>query len=463
MKFLYVLGLFICLSAELGISATDKVDLHGYSGKGVTITCSHSWAATNIKYFCRHPCKDEDVLVKSDQSPEGRYTLKDHGDGTFTVNITDLQETDSGVYWCGVKRFGSDTFKKVNLIVSKASDTNRSTPTPKPAVSSQSFTTNGSFSTSSASGGITTPTSTGFKVPVVSSKPALRDSSAQASLSGPLMTAAISLTVMTIILGAVLCLWNKQKKNLRSSNVDAENQGTTNPTEIVGEYDEIPQTQQCTETHPSITIYSTVNKSKASNQIQEPPLYSTLLMTSKCQTGWTVDRIPMKMKTLHMLWNWIFLSGFRISATDQADLHGYSGKGITITCSHSWASTNIKYFCRDPCKDEDVLVKSDQSPKGRYTLKDHGDGTFTVNIIDLQETDSGVYWCGVERAGCDTFNKINLIVSKDPNESISTSTQPYKDIQTDSQTTTPGSPSTDDVTLSPTATALNSIKQEKYT
>lgn len=177
------------------------------------------------------------------------------------------------------------------------------------------------------------------------------------------------------------------------------------------------------------------------------------------------------MKTFHVLWIWIFLSGFGDSATDGTDIHGYFGKGATIICSHSWASTNIKYFCRDPCKDsKDMLVKSDQSPTGRYTLKDSGEGTFTVNITDLQESDSGIYWCGVERSVKDTYQKVNLTVSKDPSESMTTSTQPYKDIQTstDSHTITPAAhsespsvtaskttryPSPDDITLSPSITA----------
>uniref|UniRef100_A0A673HFH2 Ig-like domain-containing protein n=1 Tax=Sinocyclocheilus rhinocerous TaxID=307959 RepID=A0A673HFH2_9TELE len=96
-------------------------------------------------------------------------------------------------------------------------------------------------------------------------------------------------------------------------------------------------------------------------------------------------------------------------STDGTDIHGYFGKGATITCSYSWASTNIKYFCRDPCNDiKDILVKSDQSPTGRYTLKDSGKGTFTVNITDLQESDSGIYWCGVERSGFDSYQKVRL-------------------------------------------------------
>uniref|UniRef100_A0A673HCN1 Immunoglobulin domain-containing protein n=1 Tax=Sinocyclocheilus rhinocerous TaxID=307959 RepID=A0A673HCN1_9TELE len=113
-----VLYTLCCLfhSAGIGILATDGTEIHGHSGKTVTITCSHGWASTNSKYFCRDPCKG--ILVKSDQSPTGRYTLKDSGEGTFTVNITDLQESDSGIYWCGVERFGFDSFKKVRLRVS---------------------------------------------------------------------------------------------------------------------------------------------------------------------------------------------------------------------------------------------------------------------------------------------------------------------------------------------------------
>uniref|UniRef100_A0A671PEW9 Immunoglobulin domain-containing protein n=1 Tax=Sinocyclocheilus anshuiensis TaxID=1608454 RepID=A0A671PEW9_9TELE len=101
-------------------STTGNISSQGHSEGSITITCSHGWASTKIKYFCRDPRKDsKDILVKSDQSPRRRYTLKDSGEGTFTVNITDLQESDSGIYWCGVERFGFDTFTKVKLTVSK--------------------------------------------------------------------------------------------------------------------------------------------------------------------------------------------------------------------------------------------------------------------------------------------------------------------------------------------------------
>lgn len=112
---------------------------------------------------------------------------------------------------------------------------------------------------------------------------------------------------------------------------------------------------------------------------------------------------------------------FRITFATVINIHGYSGKGVIIACSHKWAEKNIKYFCKDPCKYRTGdLVSSDQSPEGRYTLEDFGNGSFTVNITDLQESDTGIYWCGVQRFFKDTYLKVNLTVSKGKNDSIST-------------------------------------------
>nr|XP_055060137.1 CMRF35-like molecule 9 [Misgurnus anguillicaudatus] len=124
------------------------------------------------------------------------------------------------------------------------------------------------------------------------------------------------------------------------------------------------------------------------------------------------------MKFVYAVWIWICLSGFRHSAADGIHISKPEGNEVTIMCTHILASDNKKYFCRDPCKDKDIIVSTDQTSNGRFRLEDSGNGTFTVTITDLQKSDSGIYWCGVDRVVKDTYEEVNLIVYKGKNNNI---------------------------------------------
>lgn len=100
-----------------GLKPTEGQEHQGVRGGVVHILCSHSNAHSNVKYFCREPCKDSDVLVTSQEiKPKGRYNIKDEGN-MFLVTISDLEKNDSGSYRCGIKRIGWDTYQKVVLTV----------------------------------------------------------------------------------------------------------------------------------------------------------------------------------------------------------------------------------------------------------------------------------------------------------------------------------------------------------
>lgn len=104
--------------------------------------------------------------------------------------------------------------------------------------------------------------------------------------------------------------------------------------------------------------------------------------------------------------------------TAEADINivGFEGGKVTFRCKHKLAWNNDKYFCKDPCKgngDVLVIVKYGTTAQSeRITLADSGDGAFTVNINQLQLSDSGRYWCAVDRPGFDTFTAVNLTVEK---------------------------------------------------
>ncbi|XP_036413142.1 CMRF35-like molecule 8 [Colossoma macropomum] len=110
---------------------------------------------------------------------------------------------------------------------------------------------------------------------------------------------------------------------------------------------------------------------------------------------------------------WILLSEVTVEASD-IRVSGQVGGSVEIECPHLFADTNTKYFCRDPCKDQHNLIKSGQSPTGRYRLEDSGNGVFTVVLTDLQKSDNGTYWCGVDRYLKDTYHKVLLTVTDAP-------------------------------------------------
>uniref|UniRef100_A0A4W5KYR6 Immunoglobulin domain-containing protein n=1 Tax=Hucho hucho TaxID=62062 RepID=A0A4W5KYR6_9TELE len=89
-------------------------------GGQVTVGCSFTWAGTNNKYFCKGTCSGKDILVETKGSKnvtQDRYRIEDKGDGVFYVTIKNLMKTDSGTYWCGVVRYGRDSYQEVHLTV----------------------------------------------------------------------------------------------------------------------------------------------------------------------------------------------------------------------------------------------------------------------------------------------------------------------------------------------------------
>lgn len=100
-----------------GSRETEGTSLTGSQGEKITITCSHSNAYYNPKYFCKAPCSYKDVLVSTvDETTSQKYSIRDEGN-TFYVTISDLTEDDSGTYWCGIDRMVADTYKQVVLQV----------------------------------------------------------------------------------------------------------------------------------------------------------------------------------------------------------------------------------------------------------------------------------------------------------------------------------------------------------
>lgn len=59
-----------------------------------------------------------------------------------------------------------------------------------------------------------------------------------------------------------------------------------------------------------------------------------------------------------------------------------------------------------------TVVPGGRTVKGRLSLKDFGDGVFSVTFNPLQLSDTHLYYCAVERLGFVTYTSVDIRVQK---------------------------------------------------
>ncbi|XP_034150351.1 CMRF35-like molecule 6 [Esox lucius] len=126
---------------------------------------------------------------------------------------------------------------------------------------------------------------------------------------------------------------------------------------------------------------------------------------------------------------------------------GVVGGQVVIKCKHTFASINDKYFCKDSCTGSDILIRTrdnkNYTENGRYSIFDFRNGVVTVTIKDLKKSDSGTYWCGVERVLMDSYQEVFLRVEEGPPTPLDISSpHPFSTVNrvAVSLTTVPGTP-----------------------
>ncbi|XP_052364078.1 CMRF35-like molecule 5 [Oncorhynchus keta] len=182
--------------------------------------CSFTLAGTNNKYFCKGTCSGKDILVKTNGSKnvtQDRYSIEDNRDGVFYVTIKNLMKTDSGTYWCGVERYGLDSYQEVHLTVTDAPPTSTTSPvTSRRHVSTSLLnlsTTLPNLSTTSSNLSTTLPNLSPTSPNTSSTLP--NHISGHLSRAGLMVWTSVGLVVMVTVLGLVLLLFYRQRRGTR--------------------------------------------------------------------------------------------------------------------------------------------------------------------------------------------------------------------------------------------------------
>ncbi|XP_029996400.1 CMRF35-like molecule 8 [Sphaeramia orbicularis] len=97
---------------------------------------------------------------------------------------------------------------------------------------------------------------------------------------------------------------------------------------------------------------------------------------------------------------------------------GRVGQTLTFECSNwdVWTSikSNSKYFCNSPCTEKKHIIVTAETGKmkrnKRIQIQNNGAKGLSVTFTNLQKSDAKTYYCGLDRAGFDSFVKVNLEV-----------------------------------------------------
>ncbi|XP_020562023.1 uncharacterized protein LOC105355073 isoform X2 [Oryzias latipes] len=152
------ISMYFCL-LYAAVTESYEINIEGFEGEQTSFLCSHKLASSRKKYFCKDPCnKDEDILatvVPGGRTVKGRLSLKDFGDGVFSVTFNPLQLSDTHLYYCAVERLGFVTYTSVDIRVQKALTTPAShvssTFPPQPVSSSAPLFTNSTMEPTNSS------------------------------------------------------------------------------------------------------------------------------------------------------------------------------------------------------------------------------------------------------------------------------------------------------------------------
>ncbi|XP_059193989.1 CMRF35-like molecule 9 [Centropristis striata] len=129
---------YCCLLSALSVVEVKTLNINGRVGESVEFKCSwlNTWGNVreNDKYFCNSPCKEGKHIINKaafkKTTYKGRIELTNSGESLF-VTYKNLQKSDSRTYYCGVDRWGKDSFITVNLKVTDAkSSSPKTTPIP---------------------------------------------------------------------------------------------------------------------------------------------------------------------------------------------------------------------------------------------------------------------------------------------------------------------------------------------
>ncbi|XP_067309064.1 polymeric immunoglobulin receptor-like [Pseudorasbora parva] len=160
-----------------------------------------------------------------------------------------------------------------------------------------------------------------------------------------------------------------------------------------------------------------------------------IMKIKKEETSQLFDKPTVSLKKCIIFFLWLIAGPERTSGSASRELTVQTGGSVIIPCYYDRKYTeHKKYWCFHAKSSYfycSILAYANET-KGKVSVMDHPDQSFfTVTMRDLQNEDTGSYWCAVEIGGIfqmDEKEQLHLTVQSAPDVSmVSSSVSGHED------------------------------------
>ncbi|XP_026159945.1 polymeric immunoglobulin receptor-like isoform X2 [Mastacembelus armatus] len=435
----------LCIVLSCVTSAAEVVHVSGYIGSQAKVSCSYPEGyETYMKYLCRDPCDDADVLIESTATQKNRYSISDdNGKRVFTTTISDLSKTDAGKYWCGVSRTGQDIYTEVQLDLVPDSCCNNvekiqsydggsvsiSCPYESANQNNLKYICRGNQPSNCLQQAVVTS----------NTKQNGRYKFTEETASRKFTVTITSLSLRDS--GSYLC---GVKRNtgldvFSAVELDVKENRCCDSSTKIQSYDGGSVSISCPyESANQNNLKYICRGNQPSNCLQQAVVTSNTKQNGRYKfTEETVSRkFTVTITSLSLRDSGSYLCGVKRNTgldvftavelkvrenrccDSSTKIQSYDGGSVSISCPYESANqNNLKYICRgnqpSNCLQQ-AVVTSNTKQNGRYKFTEETvSRKFTVTITSLSLRDSGSYLCGVKRnTGLDVFSAVELDVKE---------------------------------------------------
>ncbi|XP_072525537.1 polymeric immunoglobulin receptor-like [Salminus brasiliensis] len=360
--------MFITVKADPDLSVKES-SVSGQEGGNISVQCLYSAGyQKEQKQWCRSKDSRCYTVGRTNTAQGSAVQISDDGRRSFRVEMSELQKSDAGWYWCKTGKLQI----LVHLSISDAS----------PDVTTFPGTERSSIS----------EITRGFTAVTVNGRTEGSDSNDMTVWTS---VATVCLGMLFFLVSVLVCVVRKNYNRTQMESTERINSAAVQASSI---------------TEEPVTYSTVISKKKKPSSASDPENDVTNSSVQHTLSPAVGDDGVIYSSVVHK---------YSESVRTLKKLAVRRGGSLSVPCFYDKQhKLNRKYWCRgyywSSCG---IEAHTDQRTKTTSVTDHPTQNMFTVELNSLQDSDSGYYWCAVEIGGIgtpDDRDYVDLTVSADP-------------------------------------------------